>query len=82
MATIIEVAVFNGHLLPKNSIESRDCWCCVHIEEAIGYSPPRVCEECKWSGKGARGPKFRGEWIELVKDNFVARKDGRWDGRE
>lgn len=62
--------------------ESRDCWRCVHIEEAMGFALPRVCEECKWSGMGKPGPKFTGEWIEPVKDNFVARKGGRWNGIE
>lgn len=66
----------------KGRTESRDCWCCIHIEEATGFSMPIVCEECKWSGKGGPGPRFKGIWIEPVKDNFVARKDGRWNGEE
>lgn len=82
MAAIHNFSDFIGSVTTKFHIESRDCWCCVHIEEAMGYAMPRVCEKCKWSGKGAPGPKFRGKWIEPVNDNFVARKDGRWDGTE
>ncbi len=78
MAKIIHAATRNGALLEK--AETRDCWLCVHIPEAMGNAMPQVCKECIWNGISGPGLYFNGEWARPTHDNFVARRAGRWGG--
>lgn len=82
MAKITRVKASHGRIERQFTVEERDCWRCVFIQYAMGDVMPRVCEECKWSGRGGPGPKFTGQWIEPVKDNYIPRANGRWNGED